>query len=348
MTIYEYLNISKEEYKFKRDYIENPLKKLPRKGGGIEYEKPFDEDLKYMFIDLNLPICKINQIIGHKISDYLAKFKKKKYMGCPKISKEELVELYCNKHKTLRELADMFGYVGTVPIQNWLKKYEIEQKSPRYLKNKITKETLYTMYIEMNLSANNIAHKLNSTKKTILKEIQKFDIKKDLKKQQLSRFKSNHTDFQNELLLNSDKFEEFIIQNNIKSKKELAYKINLSYSSITKYLKKYGLKKYFNRQNNSDESIWLNSIGLPNDDVHRQVHIGKYIVDGYDPQSNTIYEYLGDYWHGNPRMFESNNVNLTIGKPFGELYKRTMDRIRDLKLQGYNVVYVWENDINPR
>ena len=47
-------------------------------------------------------------------------------------------------------------------------------------------------------------------------------------------------------------------------------------------------------------------------------------------------------------MFESNNVNLTIGKTFGELYEKTMDRIRDLKLQGYNVVYVWENDINPR
>ena len=41
-------------------------------------------------------------------------------------------------HKTLRELADMFGSVGTVPIQNWLKKYEIEQKSPRYLKSSAT------------------------------------------------------------------------------------------------------------------------------------------------------------------------------------------------------------------
>ena len=118
MTIYEYLNISEEEYKFKRDYIENPLKRLPRKGGGIEYEKPFDEDLKYMFIDLNLPIYKINQIIGHKISDYLAKFKKKKYMSCPKLSKEELIELYCKKHKTLRELADMFGYKSTIIFDN--------------------------------------------------------------------------------------------------------------------------------------------------------------------------------------------------------------------------------------
>nr|DAV04671.1 MAG TPA: DNA mismatch endonuclease [Caudoviricetes sp.] len=35
-------------------------------------------------------------------------------------------------------------------------------------------------------------------------------------------------------------------------------------------------------------------------------------------------------------------------KTFGELYKKTMDKIKDLKSQGYNVVYVWENDVNPR
>ena len=51
--IYTTYNIDKS--KLKRDYIENPLKKISRKNGGIEYEKPFDEDVKYLYSECNLP-----------------------------------------------------------------------------------------------------------------------------------------------------------------------------------------------------------------------------------------------------------------------------------------------------
>ena len=43
------------------------------------------------------------------------------------------------------------------------------------------------------------------------------------------------------------------------------------------------------------ETEWLNSLNIPNDKEHRQVMIiiddKQYIVDGYDPESNTIYEF---------------------------------------------------------
>lgn len=349
MTIYEYLGISEKDYYFKRDYVQNPLKKnIIRKGGGLEYEKAYDEDLRFLYIDLNLTVQAINKLIGHKISDYLAKFKKQEYRKKPKLSKEEIIDLYHNQHKSLKEIANMVGYSSISSIEDWLKQYNIKQQSQRYIKNKISKDKLYELYIEKNFSIQNIAKIYHSTVTTISKELKKCNIFKNKNAQQLSRFKSNHTEFQNELLLNADKFEEFIVKNNVKSKKELSKILNLSYSTIGVYLKNFGLKKYFNRYNNSDESLWLDSIGLPNDDKHRQVHIGKYKVDGYDPQTNTIYEYLGDYWHGNPQIFESTNVNLTIGKTFGELYEKTMNRINDLKNMGFNVVYVWEHDINPR
>ena len=44
-------------------------------------------------------------------------------------------------------------------------------------------------------------------------------------------------------------------------------------------------------------------------------------VDGYDPATNTIYEFLGDYWHGNPKtngknMFRKNYAtNKTFYQP---------------------------------
>lgn len=350
MTIYEYLGITPKQYTFKRDYIKNPLQKnVVRKGGGLEYEQPNLEDVKYLYITLNKTAREMNKIFGYKISDKLGKWcNKREYMRTPRLSKDEMIELYCNQHKTLRELADMYGFVGSTPIQDWLKFYGIEQKSPRYLDNKMDRNILYQLYIVENKSAEYIAKEFQSTKCSILKLLKKYDIIKEDENIQLSIFVSKHNDLQNRLLLNRDEMEKYIIENDIKSKKELAQMIGISYCSLGTYLRKFGLKKYFSKRYNTDESRWLDYIGLPNDDKHRQVYIDKYIVDGFDSETNTVYEYLGDYWHGNPKIFKSNEYNKTNGQTFGELYEKTMKRIESLKTMGYNVVYVWESDINPR
>jgi len=44
------------------------------------------------------------------------------------------------------------------------------------------------------------------------------------------------------------------------------------------------------------EIEFLNYQKVPN----KIQYIGGYYVDGYDPIINTAYEFLGDYWHGNP------------------------------------------------
>lgn len=94
------------------------------------------------------------------------------------------------------------------------------------------------------------------------------------------------------------------------------------------------------------ESKWLDYINIPNDDEHRQVLISstKYKVDGFDPQTRTVYEFLGDFWHGNPKLYEPDDVNTISKKTFGELYKDTFERFNLLKSLGYTVVYLWESD----
>ena len=67
-------------------------------------------------------------------------------------------------------------------------------------------------------------------------------------------------------------------------------------------------------------------------------------ADGYDEKSNTIYEFLGDYWHGNPKIFNKNDVNTRAHKTFGELYKNTIKMLNRLKSFGYNIKYIWESD----
>lgn len=98
---------------------------------------------------------------------------------------------------------------------------------------------------------------------------------------------------------------------------------------------------------------WLNSI-MKNENIHIQ-HAGnadefkipstRWKADGYCKETNTIYEFHGDVWHGNPDVFEPTETchpysNLTAG----ELYYNTLERETQIKNLGYNLIVMWEND----
>ncbi len=68
-------------------------------------------------------------------------------------------------------------------------------------------------------------------------------------------------------------------------------------------------------------------------------------VDGYSQELNKVYEYHGDYYHGNPKKFDREKIfhnNIT----FGELYDKTMKRTKDIRALGYEVVEMWESDFD--
>lgn len=88
------------------------------------------------------------------------------------------------------------------------------------------------------------------------------------------------------------------------------------------------------------EIKFLDHFNIPN----RQVYIGRKIVDGFDPKTNTIYEYLGDYWHGNPDKYEPMEYNKICHKTHGNLHTEIMTKFNIFKNKGYNVKYIWEND----
>jgi G:T-mismatch repair DNA endonuclease (very short patch repair protein) len=69
--------------------------------------------------------------------------------------------------------------------------------------------------------------------------------------------------------------------------------------------------------------------------------------DGYDPTTKTIYEFNGDYWHGNPNLYKSTDTNKHNKKTFEELYKKTIERESFLVKNGYKVVSIWESDFKP-
>jgi hypothetical protein len=103
-----------------------------------------------------------------------------------------------------------------------------------------------------------------------------------------------------------------------------------------------GLKKITKFLTSKSEHEFLDYIGIKPKNKHKKIQ--KYIVDGYDPKTNTIYEFLGDYWHGNPSKFDLNKINEVSHKTFGELYHKTFNRFKILKSYNYNIKYIWELD----
>lgn len=71
----------------------------------------------------------------------------------------------------------------------------------------------------------------------------------------------------------------------------------------------------------------------------------NYNVDGFHKETNTIYEYYGDIWHGNLKKFNPEEKCHPFDKTIsaGELNAKTIKREQRLISLGYNVVSVWEN-----
>jgi hypothetical protein len=96
------------------------------------------------------------------------------------------------------------------------------------------------------------------------------------------------------------------------------------------------------------ETNWLNSLGLPDGIKHRQVCIilgdSYVVVDGFDATTNTIYEFYGDFWHGNPEIFNAMDEHPVLKVFYGELYEDTLVRSKKLRDHGYRLIELWEAD----
>jgi len=68
----------------------------------------------------------------------------------------------------------------------------------------------------------------------------------------------------------------------------------------------------------------------------------SYEVDGYVHQTKTVYEFLGNYWHGNPQCFDHEQMNKSLNKSFGTLWTETFERLNEIAARGYTVYYIWE------
>jgi hypothetical protein len=70
----------------------------------------------------------------------------------------------------------------------------------------------------------------------------------------------------------------------------------------------------------------------------------RYKADGYCETINTIFEFYGDFWHGNPNIYDMEKINPITGISFQKLYDKTIEKSNFIKKSGYKLVEIWEND----
>lgn len=195
-------------------------------------------------------------------------------------------------------------------------------------------EDLIYLYITLNLRLQDLSKIFNLSIKSIRNNLKYYNIKKP----SILAHKNTIKYFQENYKVNAPSQVSHILQKQLNT----CLKKYGSRSSLWGTNKKFLYKRSSNKSKN--EILWLNEIGLPCDNKHRQVLILNYNVDGFDPNTNTVYEYLGDYWHGNIHKYNPTDINQNNHKTFQELYNYTFQRLNNLKNNGYNVIYIWESE----
>jgi hypothetical protein len=96
---------------------------------------------------------------------------------------------------------------------------------------------------------------------------------------------------------------------------------------------------------------WLEYRQIRDGFIQHACNIGEYQIpetcmhaDGFRKETNTIYEFQGDFWHGNPKIFIQTDINPKTNNTYGMLFERTKSKIKMLISNDYTVIEVWEND----
>ncbi|HEY7119520.1 MAG TPA: hypothetical protein VH475_23210 [Tepidisphaeraceae bacterium] len=82
----------------------------------------------------------------------------------------------------------------------------------------------------------------------------------------------------------------------------------------------------------------LAAMGIPHEAQRR---IGRWIVDAFLPETGTIIEAQGDFYHCNPTVYPDGPYCATQVRNAA----RDERRFRDFAAAGYRVVLLWERDI---
>lgn len=92
-----------------------------------------------------------------------------------------------------------------------------------------------------------------------------------------------------------------------------------------------------------DENIYIQHAGNIGE-YRTKINNKLYKFDGYCQQTNTVYEFYGSLWHGDIKIYNSEDFNPVNKKQFGKLYNETKKREDVIIKNGFKLVTMWESD----
>jgi G:T-mismatch repair DNA endonuclease (very short patch repair protein) len=75
--------------------------------------------------------------------------------------------------------------------------------------------------------------------------------------------------------------------------------------------------------------------------IEQNKSIERYNVDGFDNETNSIYEFNGCFFHGCNECYKQDDINPLTGDTMNFLYEKTMRKEGNLKQMGYKIKSIW-------
>lgn len=137
--------------------------------------------------------------------------------------------------------------------------------------------------------------------------------------------------------------------------KDIALELQIDPTTVSAHMKKLDISvnRFPFSRFSKKSATWLESL-MRDQNIFIQCacNIGEYRIcntrffaDGYCEETNTIYEFYGNVWHGNPNLFDLNDcVHPFLDITVGELYENTLQREKIIRELGYNLITIWESE----
>jgi hypothetical protein len=149
-------------------------------------------------------------------------------------------------------------------------------------------------------------------------------------------------------------FNQYINLN--KTAQQIADELGITNRTLCNYLRRHEIAINYKVGYSHKCICWLDQIveqeGI---NIRHALNSGEYRIprtrykaDGYCKETNTIYEFHGDCWHGNPILFKSDECCHPFDSEVtaGALYTKTISRENEIRELGYNLVVLWEYDFD--
>lgn len=198
---------------------------------------------------------------------------------------------------------------------------------PGRTKFRITKEELEDLYINQNKTRIEIANIIGCSEAKVKKFIMKYGLFKDYSLRVTRTMETKQKKYGNSGFVNHEKAKQTCLEKYGVSSNLLL----LNPLTTTKRI-------------SNSETEWLDRLNIKLRQYRIDLENKITFVDGYDSETNTIYEFFGDYWHANPIKYKEDFYNARSHKTAKEIWEIDQWHFKQYRSLGYNIKFVWEYD----